>query len=165
MPDRPDPVGVTSVTVAGHSDSLPVLEREVTVLIRRSMESLWSAGYGEHPEVDRYTYPVMVLLDEHGPQRLTVLTRRLGHSKPTVSRQVSRLSRAGLVATRPDERDPRSVVVRLTRAGAARVEAVRQARLAPLREVLAAWPEEDRDALAVLLSRFNADLAGYRATE
>ena len=151
--------GVTSTTTTTRpDDSLQQLEKQVTLLVRRTMESVWSGGYGPHEAVDRYTYPVLLLLDEEGAHSLTALTAKLGVSKPTASRQVSRLSRAGLVEVSPHERDPRSVSVALTAAGAAAREEVRQARLGPLREVMAHWPEDDRDALAGLLDRFNADL-------
>ncbi|MFC5946745.1 MarR family winged helix-turn-helix transcriptional regulator [Pseudonocardia lutea] len=143
-------------------DSLHRLEHEITVLIRRTMEPVWSGGYGAHEAVDRYTYPVLAALDENGAQSLTLLTARLGVSKPTASRQVSRLSRAGLVDVRPDERDSRSVVVSLTAEGLAQRELVRAARLRPLQAVLEAWPQADRQALGTLLARFNEDLDAYR---
>lgn len=139
-------------------ESLHSLEKQITLLVRRTMESVWAHGYGPHDAVDRYTYPVLMLLEDSGPLSLTALTGRLGVSKPTASRQVSRLSRAGLVEVSPQEADPRSVSVALTPAGAAARERVRAARLAPLREVIAHWPESDRDALAELLDRFNTDL-------
>ena len=97
--------------------SLQQLEKQITLLVRRTMESVWSHGYGPSGAVDRYTYPVLMLLDDEGPHSLTALTAQLGVSKPTASRQVSRLSRAGLVAVTPHERDPRSVSVALTEAG------------------------------------------------
>lgn len=143
-------------------DSLHRLEHEITVLIRRTLEPVWSGRYGGHEAVDRYTYPVLAALDENGPQSLTLLTARLGVSKPTASRQVSRLSRAGLVEVRPDERDSRSVVVSLTAEGLAQRELVRGARLRPLHAVLESWPLEDRQALGRLLARFNEDLDTYR---
>jgi DNA-binding MarR family transcriptional regulator len=138
--------------------SLESLEKQITLLVRRTMESVWAHGYGANDAVDRYTYPVLMLLDDEGALSLTALTGKLGVSKPTASRQVSRLSRAGLVDVSPHERDPRSVSVALTPAGAAAREEVRAARLAPLREVIAHWPQADRDALAGLLDRFNTDL-------
>lgn len=151
--------GVTSTTTTTRpDDSLQQLEKQVTLLVRRAMESVWSSGYGRYEAVDRYTYPVLLLLDDEGPHSLTALTAKLGVSKPTASRQVSRLSRAGLVEVSPHERDPRSVSVALTAAGADAREEIRQARLGPLREVMEHWPEDDRDALAGLLDRFNADL-------
>lgn len=143
-------------------DSLHRLEHEITVLIRRTLEPVWSGGYGAHEAVDRYTYPVLAALDENGAQSLTLLTARLGVSKPTASRQVSRLSRAGLVDVRPDERDSRSVVVSLTAEGLAQRGLVREARLRPLQAVLESWPQEDRESLGMLLERFNEDLDTYR---
>ena len=142
-------------------ESLYSLEKQITLLVRRTMESVWAHGYGTNEAVDRYTYPVLMLLDDEGSLSLTALTGKLGVSKPTASRQVSRLSRAGLVDVAPHERDPRSVSVTLTPAGLAAREQVRAARLAPLRDVIAHWPDADRDALAGLLDRFNTDLDQY----
>jgi DNA-binding MarR family transcriptional regulator len=156
-------VTTTSGAVAPEEqDSLHRLEHEITVLIRRTMEPVWSGGYGAHEAVDRYTYPVLAALDENGAQSLTLLTAQLGVSKPTASRQVSRLSRAGLVDVRPDERDSRSVVVSLSAEGLAQRELVRAARLRPLQAVLEAWPQADRESLGMLLERFNEDLDTYR---
>lgn len=138
--------------------SLHSLEKQITLLVRRTMESVWAHGYGPSEAVDRYTYPVLMLLDDEGALSLTALTGKLGVSKPTASRQVSRLARAGLVEVSPQEADPRSVSVALTPAGLAAREQVRAARLAPLRDVIAHWPAADREALAGLLDRFNGDL-------
>jgi DNA-binding MarR family transcriptional regulator len=145
------------------ADSLARVEREVTVLVRRTLEAVWVDGYGDDPAVDRYTYPALVLLDAHGPQRLTELTGRLGVSKPTASRQVARLSAAGLVATGPYPYDPRAVLVRLTEAGAERVRGVRDKRRESLGRVLEDWSGEDSATLARLLRRLNEDLERHRA--
>ncbi|MCW2719741.1 MAG: hypothetical protein QOG20_6798 [Pseudonocardiales bacterium] len=147
-------------TVTAHQDALARVEREITVLIRRTLEEVWAGGYGDGP-VDRYTYPVLALLDEHGPQGLGELTRRLGVSKPTASRHVAKLGAAGLVSTRPD-RDPRAVLVALTPAGDEQVARVRDIRHAGLRTVLSGWSDADGDALATLLSRLNVDLDRQR---
>jgi DNA-binding MarR family transcriptional regulator len=170
MPERPEPASSGVVTSrpaeadaqARPSESLARLENEITVLIRRTMEPVWSGGYGAHEAVDRYTYPVLAVLDEHGEQSLTALTGRLGVSKPTASRQVSRLSTAGLVKVRPDDRDSRSMIIALTAEGEAERELVRTARLRPLQNVLASWPESEREALSTLLGRFNDELDAYR---
>jgi DNA-binding MarR family transcriptional regulator len=149
VPERPDQLVVGSVTLAR-------VEREITVLLRRTFEEVWSTGYGDGP-VDRWTYPVLALLDEHGPQGLTELTRRLGVTKPTVSRHVAKLGMAGLVTTRPD-RDPRAVVVVLTPAGDEQVARVSDIRREGMRDVLAGWSDADSDTLALLLARLNHDL-------
>lgn len=156
--ERDAPPGVSH---SAAEESLHALEKQITLLVRRTMESVWAHGYGTHDAVDRYTYPVLMLLDDEGALSLTALTGKLGVSKPTASRQVSRLSRAGLVEVSPHERDPRSVSVTLSPAGLAAREQVRAARLAPLRDVIAHWPDADRDALAGLLGRFTTDLDLY----
>jgi DNA-binding MarR family transcriptional regulator len=112
--------------------------------------------------VDRYTYPVLVLLGERGPLGLGELAARLGLTKPTMSRHVARLAGATLVTTRPDRRDTRAVTVMLTPEGAERVERVREVRRRTLATVLANWSEADSQALAHLLGRLNADLDRHR---
>jgi DNA-binding MarR family transcriptional regulator len=143
------------------ADAIGRVEREVTVLLRRTLEAIWAEGYGDGP-VDRYTYPVLALLDEHGPLGLGELTARLGLSKPTVSRQVTRLAGAGLVTSDPDRRDPRAVVVSLTADGEEQVRRVRDVRRRGLGAVLASWSEHDSDTLAALLARLNAELVQHR---
>ena len=142
-------------------DSVGRVERELTVFLRRTLEAVWSRGYGDGP-VDRYTYPVLVLLHEHGPLGLGELASRLGLTKPTMSRHVARLGGATLVTTRPDRRDTRAVTVVLTPEGAERVEQVREARRRTLQTVLADWSQADSEALAHLLARLNTDLDRHR---
>lgn len=151
---------ITRAVSAG-PDALARIEREITVLIRRTLEEVWAGGYGDGP-VDRYTYPVLALLDEHGPQGLGELTRRLGVTKPTASRHVAKLGAAGLVTSRPG-RDPRAVVVDLTPGGDEQVRRVRAIRRTGLRAVLGTWSDADGDALADLLGRLNRDLDGRRS--
>lgn len=162
MPRCPDLAEVAFVTgPADALDPLSRVEREITVLLRRTLEEVWAGGYGEGP-VDRYTYPVLALLQEHGPQGLTELTRRLGISKPTTSRHVARLGEASLVTSAPDGRDPRAVVVTLTGQGAAQVTQVRSRRRERLGEVLRSWSDADGEVLAELLGRLNRDLDAHR---
>jgi DNA-binding MarR family transcriptional regulator len=157
MSECPVTGGVRSVT-----DPIGRVEREITVLIRRTLEAVWANGYGDEP-VDRFTYPVLALLDGHGPLGLTELAHRLGLTKPTTSRHVARLAAAGLVATRPDGRDVRALLVVLTPAGDGVVARLRAARHERLAEVLSGWNDQDRDVLGALLARLNVDLDAHRA--
>ena len=163
MPECPVTAGVPSVTEQRiGTDAIGRVEREMTVLIRRTLETVWASGYDDAP-VDRYTYPVMALLDGHGPLGLTELARRLGLTKPTTSRHVARLGALGLVGTRPDRRDVRALVVALTPAGDAVVARLRAARHTRLAAVLDGWSDDDRDTLGALLARLNVDLDAHRA--
>lgn len=139
-------------------DAVCVIERAVTVMLRRTLEQVWSEGYGSGGAVDRYTYPLLVVIELHGAQRLAQLAERLGVSKPTVSRQVTRLVAAGLLEVLDDPIDSRSGLVELSPAGMREVLAVRDRRLAPLRGVIEHWPVDDRQRFADLLLRFNSDL-------
>lgn len=162
VPRSPDLAEVAFATPPGEGpadslDPLVQVEREITVLLRRTLEEVWKSVYDNGP-LDRYTYPALALLHEHGPQGLSELTRRLGISKPTTSRHVARLAASGMVLTAPDGRDPRAMVVALTDAGGAHVERVRAARRERLAEVLGSWSHADGEALAELLGRLNRDL-------
>lgn len=152
MPRRPD----TRV--------LARVEREVTVLLPRSLEAVWASGTATTPDVDRFSYSVLVLLDEHGPQDLTELTGRPGLTKPTASRRVARLGRAGGDRTRrpraPDVLPAQRVA--LTGAGDRRVAMVRAGRAERLADVLGEWTADGGATLARLLNRPNSDLDAHR---
>lgn len=153
MPERPIPPETTP-----GAGSVEAIEREITLLLRRTLEEVWAQGYGKGTAVNRYSYPLLVLLERAGPLRLAQLGDRLGVSKPTVSRQVTRLVAEDLVAVAADPADSRSGLITLTEGGRTQVEEVRQRRMTPLREVLTGWDGEDRARFATLLAEFNHGL-------
>lgn len=139
-----------------------MIEREITLLLRRTLEEVWAQGYGAGTAVTRYSYPLLVLLEQSGPLRLGQLADRLGLSKPTVSRQVTRLRAESLVLVAEDPDDSRSGLVTLTEPGRQQVRDVRSRRMAPLRRVLDGWDGAERDAFAQLLGDFNRGLDANR---
>ncbi|GAB2907570.1 hypothetical protein GCM10027047_02260 [Rhodococcus aerolatus] len=146
-----------------HPESVTVIEREITLLLRRTLEEVWAQGYGAGTAVTRYSYPLLVLLEQSGPLRLGALADRLGVSKPTVSRQVTRLRAESLVLVADDPHDSRSGLVTLTEPGREQVLAVRSRRMAPLRQVLDGWDGDERETFAQLLAEFNRGLDTRRA--
>ncbi len=108
---------------------------------------------------------LLALLDELGPTRIGDLARADNISQPTLTVQVDRLERAGLVARQSDPEDSRAVRVRLTPQGSASLRDARSARAAALTPILeAAGPEqrarlrEAADALTRLLRDLPATL-------
>jgi DNA-binding MarR family transcriptional regulator len=75
-----------------------------------------------------------------------------------VSRQVRSLQDAGLVQRETDPQDARAALVSATVAGREAFELTKRQRTEVLDEVLAEWPEQERELFVRLLSRFNAQL-------
>jgi DNA-binding MarR family transcriptional regulator len=137
---------------------------EMSMLMHREPEAVWPCGDAEEA-VDRYTYPLLALLERHGSLELSEISRHLGVTESTVSRRLGRLSAAGLISGRPAARDPRAVIIALTRGGMEAVHRVRSARHSGLEELLGCWAEPDLHALALLLERLNNDLGRRRGRQ
>jgi DNA-binding MarR family transcriptional regulator len=76
----------------------------------------------------------------------------------TMTNRIDRLEQAGLVRRRPDPQDKRGVLVTLTAAGAARVDAALADLLEAEQALLASLPESSRRTLAGLLRTLLAPL-------
>jgi DNA-binding MarR family transcriptional regulator len=134
-------------------EAMTALERELTLLVRRVLRGLWTADHG--PDIDHTVFPLMVALRDEGPMRTGELARHFHLDKSTVSRHIARLEAAGLVDTRSDPHDRRCAQLHTTPRGSERVDEIRAARRAPLRQVLSGWSDADRDQLTHLLGRLN----------
>jgi DNA-binding MarR family transcriptional regulator len=137
------------------------VEREITMLMHRGPEEVWPCGDGDGA-VDRYTYPLLTLLERHGSLELGEISRHLRVAKSTISRRIGRLSAAGLISGQPAPRDSRAVIIALTAGGMETVHRVRSARHSGLQELLTRWAEPDLHSLALLLERLNNDLGRHR---
>jgi DNA-binding MarR family transcriptional regulator len=132
------------------------LEREMSVLVRRALRRLWTDEW-DSGALDRWTYAFLVQLS-YGPLRVGEVARSFGLDKSTASRHLKRIVEGGLAEAAADVEDARSSVVRITALGEARLAEARALRMEPMRRVFATWPEEDRQTLARLLGRLNAEL-------
>jgi DNA-binding MarR family transcriptional regulator len=160
MADQPDGEQAQAEALARaqvQGQDLSALERELSVLVRRSVLSLWSNKRDENG-VDRWTYALLMRLAEEGPTRVGDVARRFGIDKSTASRHLGRMEEQGLVQGIPDESDARSVLLRITPQGAEHLGAARSRRLGMLRTIFDAWPEQDRTELTRLLGRLNTEL-------
>ncbi len=96
-----------------------------------------------------------------GPQLVSELAERVGVDVSTMSRLLRQLEREGLVERERQGGDQRCVQIQLTDAGIETDRRVSESRTVVLRQVIADWPQADRDAFAALLNRFTDGLSDY----
>lgn len=112
--------------------------------------------------VDRAAVAVLAAAADQGPARLSAIAATLGLDLSTVSRQAQALHGRGYLAKSADPGDHRARLVSATPAGRDLLATVHQQRVDRLHAALDRWAPGDREALARLLSRLAADLAGTR---
>jgi DNA-binding MarR family transcriptional regulator len=108
-------------------------------------------------------------LEADGEERsVKALAESLGVSLPAMSRAVDGLFERGFVGREEDAEDRRMKRVRLTDAGRTVPQALNEARLSALQELLNSLGEEEaralEHALALILER-RAEIAAYRPTK
>jgi DNA-binding MarR family transcriptional regulator len=133
------------------ADAVETIQREMSVFARRAR----AAAGRMHPELSLVSYTLLGHLEESDGCRATDLAAHYALDKSTVSRQVSALERAGLVARRPDADDQRVQALHLTEAGRRILAQVTHRRRAAFRERLAHWPAQDLERFADYLVRYN----------
>lgn len=129
------------------------------VLLVRSLKGLHArvtARVGLRVELPAFT--VLTSLEEHGPVRASDLADLLRLDLSGISRQVSGLEREGWVERARDPADSRAQLLRVTPAGLAVVQRIRQDRAALLGELLPGWTDAELHAFAEVLRRFCADV-------
>jgi DNA-binding MarR family transcriptional regulator len=119
-------------------------------------------GHGE--TLDTGSFWLLKSLSASGPLRVTDLAACANLDASTVSRHVAQLHSAGLIERTPDPVDGRAQRVKLSEAGADRLEAALRARRALLEKSLESWDPRDLDQLDRLLTRFAADVEALTQT-
>src|SRR4051795_348482 len=97
---------------------------------------------------------------EAGPRRMSELAAEHGVKLPTMTRQIGRLVRDGLVARGEDVADARVVTVQLTPEGRDGLLQARERRIAFLAERLQALSEDERAAIEAALPALAKLFAG-----
>jgi len=104
-----------------------------------------------HPDLQPAGYKVLATITRLGSTTAHVLATELDMDKSVVSRQVRVLEEAGLVESRPDERDGRIRVLEPTPDAIERIAAVRSSNQARVRAALEHRSVEELRAFADML--------------
>ncbi|MCM0639993.1 MarR family winged helix-turn-helix transcriptional regulator [Cellulomonas wangsupingiae] len=141
----------------------PVLrvERELGLFMRRARAASAGLARTVHPDLDASAYLLLATVARVPGTRTSDLADLLGVGRGTMSRQVTRLERLGLLGRTPDPHDSRSQPLALTPEGERRLAHARAGRQEYMRRSLDAWRDEELTQLADLLGRLNDDLVRH----
>ena len=109
--------------------------------------------------LERALFPLLVGIERFGPIGVVELADRAGRDYTTVSRQVAKLEKLGLVKRREARADRRVREAFVTPKGKAMIDLVDAARDRMGRAILETWDTRDIDALVRLMRKF-ADALG-----
>ena len=110
-------------------------------------------------DLDRALFPLLVRLGARGPMSVAALADQAGRDHTTISRQLTKLERLGLIARPGGGGDRRVRSAGLTGAGEAVVAAITGARQRLLSGAFADWSVADVASIAALSRRFVESLA------
>ncbi len=128
--------------------------------LARHLDRERRAAFAAH-DLESWEFDVLAALRRQGaPYELSpgALLRATLVTSGTMTNRIDRLEGAGLVRRRPDPQDKRGVLVTLTAAGAARVDAALADLLDAEQALLADMPDSGRHTLAELLRTLLAPL-------
>ena len=119
---------------------------------------------GQGETLDTGSFWLLKSLSASESLRVTDLAACANLDASTVSRHVAQLHSAGLIERTPDPVDGRAQRVKLSDAGADRIQAALRARCVLLEKSLESWDPGDLDQLDRLLTRFAADVEALTQT-
>lgn len=136
-----------------NADAIAAALIELTGLLnspRQDEVLLQAAGVS----LDRALFPLLVRLSAAPAMSVAQLAEKAGRDPSTVSRQIAKLERLGMVKRPSAQEDMRVKAAAITPAGARAVSAITQARRKLLAELTADWPAAQKKAFPVLLQKF-----------
>lgn len=159
VPQAPSTTGEACISARDASEHLEDLVSALSRLSSRTRlrRSLIAPGSALSP-TDAW---LVRHLCERGPARMSALSAWQGVDRSTMTTQVHRLEKAGLVVRGTDPADRRAIIVCATAAGHAAHDANRAAATAVLTGILQSWTEAERQQLVASLDRFVAGVARY----
>lgn len=133
------------------------LTASIAQLVRTGRHVSMRAAAQLYGELPSFGWPLLLPLEQDGDQRCSALAARAGVDVSVASRQLAALERSGYVERRPDPRDGRATLFRLTPLGTDALAGTRAVRADWALEVLSGWDEDDARRLTDLLDRLTAD--------
>ena len=134
------------------------LTASIAQLIRTGRHVSTRAATQLYGELPSFGWTLLLPLEQDGDQRCSALAARAGVDVSVASRQLAVLERSGYVERRPDPRDGRATLLRLTVQGAEALAATRAMRADWALAALSGWSEHDARRLTDLLDRLRADI-------
>jgi DNA-binding MarR family transcriptional regulator len=134
------------------------LMASVAELIRAGRHLSSRAAAQLHGDLPSFGRPLLAPLEAGGDLRCSALAALAGVDGSVASRQLAVLERAGNVERRPDPRDGRATLFRLTDHGARTLATSRALRSRWALTTLADWDDDDAQRLAGLLERLVGDI-------
>lgn len=114
--------------------------------------------------LDRALFPLLARIGLHGPLGVVELAEMVGRDHTTVSRQIAKLERLGLVLRRAGARDRRVREAVLSPQGEAVNAALNAARDRIFRQRLDTWPEGEKAELGRLLRKLADEALDWMKT-
>lgn len=139
-------------------DTRDRLTASIAQLIRTGRHVSTRAAAQLYGELPSYGWTLLLPLEQDGDQRCSALAARAGVDVSVASRQLAVLERGGYVERRPDPRDGRATLLRLTPQGSEALAATRALRADWALTALSGWGEHDARRLTELIDRLRADI-------
>ena len=161
-PDQVDRIRAQWAAERPDVDTTPMAVVGRVSRVARALERRLDTVYARHA-IESWEFDVLATLRRAGPPYERTpgeLNGDLMISSGSTTNRIDRLAARGLVTRRPDARDRRSILVRLTPAGLAVVEAVMPEHMANESAILAGLSAAEQRALAALLRTLALSLDG-----
>lgn len=140
----------------GLDGAIVEVEEQLSLVFRRARAIWKDAASQVHPELQPVGYKILGTIARLGETNAHALAELFDTDKSVVSRQVRMLEEAGLIVSRPDEKDGRARVLSPTARANERIQAARAQQHNRLREVLSTLPEAEVRAFARMLALLNS---------
>lgn len=144
------------------TDAVASVERELTLLLRRSRALSDELARQVHPDLEASSYSLLASIRDLQPVQASQLAALYSVDKSAISRQLARLETIGLVERGTDADDARARPLVLTARGRERLARASDGRRAQFHAAFEDWPQDDVVALAELLHRYNTSFTAQQ---